>query len=412
MNFKLKFKETFNITKDPVQPITITENGVYDAGKGGFNPVEVRVEGNKDLIDCESLPTEGVQAGKIYRARWSETVEIPPDIEIWVTDGDGSEPYTSTLEELTGVSYVVEVNSIDEIPSEEDGDIYLCNTDGILYVSQTVTVTESCGLPREANAGFIGSPDELDVNKMLLGLIKVGSEIVTTNYEQIGISSTDANVEFVIRDNTSWKTITPLQKYIDALGVSTLFRTQKNMVTATGLIKYSDISNVTSTYNMFRGCSALTEVPLLDTSNVTDMTYMFYECGSLYVVPSFDTRNVINMFNMFYACTQLIECWIKNIKTSLQVGSGTDYGHLLTVDSLVHLIYELRDTGSSKTLTVGSANLEKLANVYVRLIDITDEMRAEDDLIDEKLPFEVCESTDEGAMLITDYAYMKKWNIK
>lgn len=107
----------------------------------------------------------------------------------------------------------------------------------------------------------------------------------------------------------------------------------------------------------------------------------------------------------------MVNCYLRNIKTNLQVGSGTSYGHLLTLDSLTHLIYELRDTGSLKTLTVGSANLEKLANVYVKTVDITDEMRAEDDLIDEKLPFVVCESTDEGAMLIIDYAVFKNWDI-
>ena len=115
---------------------------------------------------------------------------------------------------------------------------------------------------------------------------------------------------------------------------------------------------------------------------------------------------------MFYNCSALTDVRLRNIKVSITVGSGTTYGHLLTVDSLVHLIYELRDTGSSKTLTVGSANLEKLANVYVRTIDITDAMRAEDDLIDKKLPFEVCESTDEGAMLITEYVMLKNWAVK
>ena len=117
------------------------------------------------------------------------------------------------------------------------------------------------------------------------------------------------------------------------------------------------------------------------------------------------------MYRIFEYCRKLTDVRLRNIKTNLQVGSGTSYGHLLTVDSLTHLIYELRETGSTKTLTVGSANLEKLADVYVKLVDITDEMRAEDDLIDEKLPFVVCESTDEGAILITDYVSSKNWKI-
>ena len=181
------------------------------------------------------------------------------------------------------------------------------------------------------------------------------------------------------------------------------------------LTLWSERSGATSLTYMFSQCHSLTTVPLFDTSKVTNMSYMFEGCTSLTTVPLFDTRNVTsitNMSKMFYNCYKLTNCYLRNIKVNLQVGSGTSYGHLLTLDSLIHLIKELRDTGSSKTLTVGSANLEKLANVYVRTIDITDEMRVEDDLIDEKLPFEVCESTDEGAMLITAYVLEKHWTLK
>lgn len=146
-----------------------------------------------------------------------------------------------------------------------------------------------------------------------------------------------------------------------------------------------------------------------DTSSVTNMSYMFYNCSNLTTIPQLDTSSVTNMNNMFYNCSKLTECYLKNIKANLQVGSGISYGHLLTVDSLLFLIKELRNTGSAKTLTVGSANLTKLADIYVKTITITDEMRAEDSHIDEKLPFEVCESTDEGAMLITNYVTQKNW---
>ena len=139
---------------------------------------------------------------------------------------------------------------------------------------------------------------------------------------------------------------------------------------------------------------------------------MFNGCSSLTTVPEFDTSRVTSMTGMFNGCSSLSGCWIRNIKAALQVGSSDSYGHLLTVDSLIHLIKELRDTGSSKTLTVGSINLNKLANIYVKTVDVTDEMRAEDDLIDEKLPFVVCESTDEGATLITEYVILKNWQVK
>lgn len=173
-----------------------------------------------------------------------------------------------------------------------------------------------------------------------------------------------------------------------------------------------DTSNVTSMSYMFYNCHSLTTVPLLDMSKNSDTTSMFYYCYSLTTVPPLDLRNIPNVSNMFTNCRSLTECWLRNIKTNLQIGSGTSYGHLLTVESLLHLIKECRDTGSTKTLTIGTANLEKLANTYVKLVDITDEMRAEDDLIDEKLPFEVCESIDEGAMLITEYVIEKNWQLK
>ena len=174
-----------------------------------------------------------------------------------------------------------------------------------------------------------------------------------------------------------------------------------------------DTSKVTNLNNMFKGCTKLTSVPLFDTRNAVATAYMFNGCSSLTTIPALDLRVCSTNNYMFNGCKALTDIRIRNILASLQVSSGTSYGHLLTVDSLVHLIYESRKRSSSRTLTVGSANLEKLADVYVKAIDITDEMRAEDDLIDEKYPFVVCDSTDEGAMLITTYAStIKNWTIK
>lgn len=175
-------------------------------------------------------------------------------------------------------------------------------------------------------------------------------------------------------------------------------------------------SNVTEMCYMFKD---MYKIPLIDISNfdtrkVKDTTYMFSECRELVqILGSIDMVSVVNAGSMFTNCYKLTDVTLKNIKTALQIGSGTTYGHLLTLDSLLNTIKELWNmTGSSsKTLTVGSANLEKLANVYVKLIDITDEMRAEDEYIDNKLPFVQCESTDAGAMLISEYATSKNWQL-
>lgn len=175
-----------------------------------------------------------------------------------------------------------------------------------------------------------------------------------------------------------------------------------------------NLSKVKSIYHLFGHCESLVAIPKLDTKNITEFTNAFSYCYELTDVHDIDMRNASSVSAMFYNDYKLTNLTLKNIKVSLQIGSGALYGHLLTLDSLLNTIKELHtNTGTStRTLTVGSANLEKLANVYVKLIDITDEMRAEDEYIDNKLPFEVCESTDEGALhIINDYLPLKTWNI-
>ena len=171
--------------------------------------------------------------------------------------------------------------------------------------------------------------------------------------------------------------------------------------------------NVENFLSFANGASGL-EAFTLDTKNATNMTSMFYYCSKIATI-NMDMRNVTSSGNgsyMFNYCLALANLTLKNIKVPLQIGSGTTWGHLLTVDSLVNTAKELWDYSSGTTtykLTMGNANLEKIANVYVKLVDITVEMRAEDDLIDNKKPCVVCESTDEGAMLLEEYAVLKNW---
>ena len=163
-----------------------------------------------------------------------------------------------------------------------------------------------------------------------------------------------------------------------------------------------DTSNVTSMNNIFSNCKTLTTIPPMDTSNVTSMNGMFNGCSSLTTIPQMDMSKVYNTSSMFNNCNSLTNLDLRNIEINLQIGSGTSWGHLLTVDSLVNTIKELVTQTSYKTLTMGTANLEKIANLYCKIIDDTDP----------KKTMELCESTEEGAMTLTDYAKLKKWNIR
>lgn len=350
--------------------------------------------GSSDLIDCETFPTENVEEGKIYRRQYTEV--LIGEYEIWFTNGDGSEPEKMALSVLPAMV-------TDKLEDVADG-TYLYTVDGKMYMVESGTVIDFAEANGGSQRGFIASPAELDLYALEFGVIK--NETV---HDCMNIGShTDKDLVIHQYANGSWNEVGLVRNLIR---FNPLCFKGATMTSLNGILGFRDTSNVTDMRDMFNNCSALTEVPLFDTSKVTDMGDMFYKCSALTKVPLFDTREVTSMSFMFNRCTKLTECYLKNIRTSLQVGSGTQYGHLLTMESLIHLIKELRDVGSSQTLTIGSANLAKLANVYVRTIDITDEMRAEDDLIDEKLPFEVCESTDEGATLITDYVGFKRWSL-
>lgn len=170
-------------------------------------------------------------------------------------------------------------------------------------------------------------------------------------------------------------------------------------------------ANVTSLKNLFANCSETEEIcPIINTENVTDFSSMFFVCQKIKSIPPIDMQNATKADYMFSACYALESVILKNINVSIAIGISDN----LTVDSLVGLCYELiRYSGSSKpTLTIGGTNLAKLADVYVKLVDITDEMREEDEFVSSKKPFVRCESTDEGAVLITDYVTSKNWSLK
>ena len=173
-------------------------------------------------------------------------------------------------------------------------------------------------------------------------------------------------------------------------------------------------ANVTSMASMFYGCSGLISLDLssFNTSNVTTMRDMFYNCPNLPIIQgTLDLYSATNVGRMFNGTNALTGVTLKNIRISLQIGSGASYGHLWEISYLINAVKELWDLSeeTQQTLTIGSANLEKIANTYVKLITPTAEQIEADPYINNKLPCEVCESTDEGAMTLTAYAGLKNW---
>ena len=97
---------------------------------------------------------------------------------------------------------------------------------------------------------------------------------------------------------------TEVPEWLDFNGITnmeSMFRDCTNLRT----IPLIDTSNVTTMSYMFGNCSNLQTIPLIDTSNVDDMYYMFSTCSNLQTIPLIDTSNVRSMERMFYGCSKL-----------------------------------------------------------------------------------------------------------
>lgn len=149
------------------------------------------------------------------------------------------------------------------------------------------------------------------------------------------------------------------------------------------------------------GCTALTEV-YLPNCIVNNAPNAFENCAALesVVLNSFVSW-ISSMSNMFKGCTNLKTLILKNIRKALQIGSGSTWGHLLTVDSLINTVKELVNTGSALTLTMGSVNKAKIADIWCIVTDDTTP----------KMSIEIVEAGTEGAMTLEDFARLKGWSI-
>lgn len=159
-----------------------------------------------------------------------------------------------------------------------------------------------------------------------------------------------------------------------------------------------DAPNCNTFSDIFNGCSSLTSISNINTSKGAYFEYAFYNCANLKTIENIDMSNAYKVTYMFDGLPALENLYIYNVDVNLTIGNASS-GTLLTVDSLVHTIKELRKTYGTLTLTMGEANIAKLEGLYCRVLDDTTK----------KMPMELCESTDDGAMTLTEYAALKNW---
>ena len=209
----------------------------------------------------------------------------------------------------------------------------------------------------------------------------------------------------------------------------------------------------TSMSSMFHSCYSLQSIPQLDTSQVTNMSYMFEYCYSLQSIPQLDTSQVTNMSYMFYDCYSLQNPKVYNAGSSTQSSitlSNFSGSRMMTKQALVDLFNSLAINPSlTRTLQLGSTLQGYLSNCYVKdsstLYDAI--LPTRDTTIDTSKTYytynaktglyiqftgstfetgtfyyelktaswnryDICESTDEGAMLALDFVRnIKKWTV-
>lgn len=151
----------------------------------------------------------------------------------------------------------------------------------------------------------------------------------------------------------------------------------------------------------FTNCTALETFEYLGRGTIGSATPgIFAGCSNLKIL-NLPQMTMGGALQLIYNCTNIEEIYVGKITNNFQVGSGTTYGHLIKVGCLVGLIQNLVITTTTKTLTIGTANMEKIAGLYCKITDDTTDT----------LTMELCESTDEGAIPLEEYWTMKGWSV-
>lgn len=182
-----------------------------------------------------------------------------------------------------------------------------------------------------------------------------------------------------------------------------LFYDVRTIDDISNLIQYNDTENVKNFSNMFYKSQYVTTFPQeLNTKKGETFDYMFYNCSWGETFTKMDVRNAISLGNYMYkSCISATSILMYGMKTAFSISDCTK----LEAPALVTILSNCQVITSTKTLTMGSTLLAKLNNVYVK------ETGVEQYEGITCRPCVICESTDAGAMLATDYFTGKGWTL-
>ena len=204
---------------------------------------------------------------------------------------DGSRSANGTFG-MIKIDDVVFIPTADGFQNVNTGELLKVVKDGGYNFTENLPIYPKGELYKTINVNVIPK-----INPQKAGL-RLGYSIFTEIPEWLDFNGiTDMSNMF--RECSHLRTI-QLIDTSNATNMSYMFYDCTNLQT----IPLLDTSNVKNMEYMF-GYSNLKTIPLLNTSNVTSMTYMFFYCENLQTIPQIDTSNVTNMEQMFMGCTNL-----------------------------------------------------------------------------------------------------------
>lgn len=259
---------------------------------------------------------------------------------------------------------------------------FLTRTNKVAEVVLNIPNAESCNSMLSQNSGLtkihLITSDKLTTISSIFADSNIPSDLIITNTENVK-------------------------------NVSNMFRSSRNIY----IIPNFNFKNVIDASSFIYLNISVEKLPNIFGNRVTNFSYSCYTATALKDC-ELDLLSCTNNSAMLYNCKELTNLKLHNIKINTGIGSGTSWGTKLTKESLIFCIKELwsyKDTTTKRTLTMSTPSKTLIADVYVKLITPTQEQIEADPYINNKLPCEVCESTDEGAMTITAYANLKNWTI-